>query len=597
MKKIVAILTIMIMTVTAGAWTGGGVFALSGDAGFKLANDSCFYVVSEKKPAGKLLKKVQLVDSEFAAAGIPTSEPLEIKYGREKKANDGDIVIKTDEKYKSKKAGSGEVFDVEIGTKITVTAGTEKGVLYGLREVLKKCVTEADGRGLIEPESISESPVSAERVAMLDCGRKYYGVEWICNFIKRASMQRYNAVQLHFSDNEGMRMDSELFPWLTEGIDSYSRDDMKTICRTAKEYGVKIIPDMDSPGHLEFVLSKYENHVKKNPDFSFEFDGKTYDRNSEGFADISNYYMKGGSKSAHNGCTLDVSNPTGRAFVYALFCEYAEFFSSMGSTDFCIGGDELLGWDAATVSGKSYTYLEKWNAMDHWAKYARGECGVKNGTANDAFICYLNDTAKMLEKYGMKSRVWNDEIYVNDSQNVPLDSGIGIINWTNNYAPVSMHEKNGNKLYNANTGWCYYVIRHAVSGGDIMDSTRKRCNAKNIYENWDPKDFANPDKSGLDVADKNYGGGYFCIWSDTPDYKTPEQVWNETEMRMWANSTRLWEGEADGGNYSAFETASKSLGSFPGFAGNCNEKTVLPKATEPSSTISFLDKIIMLFTD
>ena len=588
-----AFIVLAVVVMVAGVCITSQVsYATTSEQGFKITKSTRFYIATSGDISKGLLNTVKTADSQFAAAKIPSSNPLAIAYGDASGHQSGDIVVSLVDSKKNRQA-----FDITTDGdgSIAVTASGTDGILYGLDTLLQKFMSE--GNSLVGVD-ISESPDSKERTLLLDCGRKYYSAEWIENLIKRMSWQKYTSLELHFSDTKGMRLESKTFPWLNEKKGEYlTYEDMESICKTAKKYHIEIIPDFDSPGHMDYIIEKYAAYVKAHPDYTFKYDGKVYSSQDEGFTNISNYYMHNGAKSDYNNTGIDISNPVAVAFTSALIDEYADFFARHGSTKFNIGGDELFGWTGTTVGGVSYSYANLWGALDHWQSYAREELGIKNGSAIDAFITYLNTLAGHLEKMGYTCRVWNNELHRTDDQSVELDQNISIVYWSNDYEPMKNLAANGNKIYNTNTGWCYYVIRQDKKGGDIMDRTRKRCNGKNIFENWNPRNCANPKGKETLIPKKSYGGSYFAIWADSPEYKTESEVYNDTTMRTWANSAKMWNSHInDDMSYTKFKSLISKVGDFPGYNGNSSKASTLPdsgKVTE--AKVGVFSKVSGLF--
>ena len=56
-----------------------------------------------------------------------------------------------------------------------------------------------------------------ERIFMLDCGRKYFTPKWIKKLIDELSGLGFNAINIHFAENMGIRLESKRFPWLAGG--------------------------------------------------------------------------------------------------------------------------------------------------------------------------------------------------------------------------------------------------------------------------------------------------------------------------------------------------------------------------------------------
>lgn len=583
---ILAMVLVLAFTYTAPSFAAQSYFyALTasvhdytkGSGKFKLTKNSRFFIVSENAPSDELKTKVKLVNSEFAAEKKPTASPLPIVYGKKTFIKEGDIVIRIMDSGYSEQ-GYKLVVNKDM---ITVSAGTVDGIFYGLRTLLKSFVSA--GTNSIPCGTIKDRPDVLERTVHLDCGRKYFSKTWIKNFIKRMSWQGYNAIEIHFSDDQGMRLESKKFPWLAGSYNGDNRyltqEDMVEICKTAKRYGVEVIPSFDTPGHMEYILRRYKNYVESHPNFKFNYKGKIYSKKKSGFQNISNYLKYQGDKSGYTYTCINLTNPTARAFTNALVDEYATFFKEQGCTKFNIGGDELFGWSNETLSGRTFTFYDKWEALQHWDNYAKKVLDVKNGKAIDTFISYLNTTARRLEKMGYTCRVWSDEIERVDNQHVKLKKSIHIVYWTNKFAPLSTLTKQGYTLHNALSLWTYYVT---TSGGGY-----KRSNKTDIYQYWNPKSFANPFKSAKTVPTEQYGGAYFCIWCDYPNFNTQKEVWTVTYGRTWSSSTKMWNrqistkysgiGKALG--YDSFEKYTKRLGSFPGYSGTPSKASKLPTAS------------------
>ncbi|MDO4595345.1 MAG: family 20 glycosylhydrolase [Tissierellia bacterium] len=52
-------------------------------------------------------------------------------------------------------------------------------------------------------------------------GRKYFAKEWIIQLIREMSYMKLNALQLHFSENKGFRIESEVDPDIVSVIDKF----------------------------------------------------------------------------------------------------------------------------------------------------------------------------------------------------------------------------------------------------------------------------------------------------------------------------------------------------------------------------------------
>lgn len=581
---------------------------------FILTEDSRFYIVSEAEPPEELTETVRLIDSQFAAYGIPSEKPLPVVYGTAANVREGDIVInlvrEEDFLFGISTADIEESYRLDIFETASVEACGTDGIWYGLIELMEiarskqpavaEDAQEAEGPGkavVLSRMQIKDGPDLRERAFMLDCGRKYFSRNWIENMIRRASLQRYNAIILHFAEAEGIRFDSEVFPWLTDDIDSISTEEMREIVETAKRYHMEVIPSFDTPGHNTFMVKRYASYVKKHPDFSFTYEGKTYDSGTRGFKSIANHYSYAGDTKKADYIGVDLTKAHAVAFTNALIEGYADYFRKLGCDKFDIGSDELLGWYTFDLGGETISYGNRWKALDHWKKYARKTLGIKNGIARDVLITYINDLAESLERKGYTCRVFNDEIDASKSQHVELKESIEVTYWFDADNSATHYSDKGHVMHNFMESWCFYVLRKH-NGKDIMKNKYKSVNARNIFENWDPRSFARKAGKKMTVPDDKLGGGYFAVWCDHPGYKDAETVWKDTALRTWANASKMWNAEVGSDrsgigaaqSYENMHDFALAMEGFPGYTGDCEAAAELPSAPQPEEDATWWQK-------
>lgn len=259
---------------------------------FTLSEDSRFFVVADREPDGALLQTVQLLQRQFAADGRPGRTPLAIVWGPEAGIADGDIVIRLNDA-----SGIGtEGYELNVTTVAEITASHVDGLIYGAN-MLHKHLRNADSN-FIQGFFCADAPDTIQRVVSLDCGRKYYTKDWICNFIRQMSWMGYNTLQLHFSDDSGFRFDlwdedyytgrfqpKNDFSWICGSnytawtLDAYRNDpdqgkylttaEVVEILETAAEYHIEVIPCFDSPSHLDYLTWTFEQNYDSNHDYFF----------------------------------------------------------------------------------------------------------------------------------------------------------------------------------------------------------------------------------------------------------------------------------------------------------------------------------------
>lgn len=606
----IAILFNMAMPASAATTSEFGKLldSYSADSGkFTLSETSRFYIVADEEPVSDLLETVQLAEREYAAAEKPNSDPLAIAWGPGEYTKSGDIVVKLDSTL------AAEAYRLNVSDIAIVSAADCNGLLYGFRALLKNL--RSKGGNSLEAFTAEDVPDTKERTVMLDCGRKYYTKEWICNFIREMSWMGYNTLELHFSEDGGFRMDfwdpvcytenynpendftwicgSKVQSWVGSGYANdpdagkyLSASEIIDILKTAEEYHIDIIPSFDTPAHMDYLCWKFEQNYSKNTGYSFTYGGRTY-RASDVSGKI-NY------KEVNNGwpyyTTIDITQDVAKAFVFQLYSDIADFFREYaGSSKFAIGCDEV-----------NLNYSPKW-------------------TYNE-FPDYVNDLDNLLVSKGYTTRMFNDFIgttkysatkgFNQDIEiiywNSPFNSSTGATNTGDNQVqPASYFVNSGRTIYNAIQTNCYYVLRVAdtisSSNSNYMKDARDPSNTNwsfyhstedRIYNEWYS---ANVNEHGLysenvaEIPEENLGGAYFLVWNDYAALNTESQVWNGIDSsgtyniidRMWSNTIKMWNWDIDDSlTYNEYAAIRDKLGYFPGYI-SCSREASLPEAKQP----------------
>ena len=367
-----------------------------------------------------------------------------------------------------------------------------------------------------------------ERIFMLDCGRKYYSPDWIKRLILELEQSQMNTLYIHFAEDMGHRLESKQYPWLAGGDHTLcvrgsdmgiaeddgkylTQDEMREIVSFAGSHGVEIVPSLDSPGHMNYAVKKYNGHYGK---------------------DIGNYFIKNGSRHIVSGSStvkenaalsasrgIDIANPEAVEFAKSLYREYGEFFRELGCKKFDIGGDELLGWGA--IADPAYP---KWQNLEVWDALAKEKTNRADAVAYDLFILYINEIASLMRSLGYESvRIWNDEVYLSSHTAwkgaATFDTSIDIQYWEQGAdiqnTPTFYLDK-GHRLLNFCSGFCYYVLGEG-------DGSLERLSV--IEEEYNPYIFGKNDPSSiLPAPDERVLGAALCLWCDGPAYEDREET-------------------------------------------------------------------------
>lgn len=379
-----------------------------------------------------------------------------------------------------------EGYVIEVGDVTTLTAQSERAVIAGLRTIWE---TLEEG-GLCYGKLI-DHPGTGVRGLHLDIGRKFYTKEWILALIRELSRNRMNELCLHFSENEGFRIASDVHPELPS-LYHLSKDDIREIIRLANAYHIDIIPSLDCPGHLGQVLQEHPrwrlDREMAEPLYS----------------------------------ALDITNPEARAFLLELIDEYAELFS--GSKVFHIGGDEFI----------DFNHFERYPVLEAYAKEHLGpDCG-----GVDTYLDFLNQVIAHVQAKGFQVRMWNDGVFrLDQEEHVQLARGVQIAYWSSwdkSMAPVQTFLERGYQVVNYNAEYLYYILLHRK---DYTDPS-----AEKIMAEWAPGRFpVHPVKGEQTVSDpKQLLGCCYSIWCDWPDIQDEAEVFSRCRDSLRAFAVRCW---------------------------------------------------------
>ena len=136
-----------------------------------------------------------------------------------------------------------------------IEAETDAGRFYAERTLSR---LSADGP---PPDvAIADRPRFAWRGFMLDVARHFFGVADVCRLIDRLADYKLNVLHLHLSDDQGWRLAIDSWPRLAEHGGAgghYSHDDLRAIVRHAAERHVTVVPEIDTPGHVQAAIASY----------------------------------------------------------------------------------------------------------------------------------------------------------------------------------------------------------------------------------------------------------------------------------------------------------------------------------------------------
>lgn len=428
---------------------------------------------------------------EFMKAGKYISNFLKTK----KDAQNGAIKINKDETLKP------EGYKLKISSEgVTISAADENGAFYGAvtLKIMVMQAKSANGVAVLNGAYIYDYPKFSYRGGMMDESRHFFGMDAVKRMLDEFAMLKINKFHWHLSDDQGYRIESEVFPLLNEigskrkyellggaealayiglkkGGDEYfhyyKKDEIREIVEYAKKLCIDIIPEIDLPGHTVAILAAY-------PELSCMKD---------------NYEVL-----CVNGIIKDVlcvGQEETYDFVEKLLTEVCELFPYKY---FHMGGDEAL---------EGYKIWEKDCPV---CQQKMKELGTDKGS--DLQVYFNNCVNQMLKKLGKSSIEWNDGIGENTDTDI-----IGHY-WKFRGPSWAKNENNKRKYIVSVFPTLYFDYSYAVSS------------LKKVYN-------YNVAKSGF-VNEKNVLGVEFESWAEWID---DESAWQfAVYPRIFALAEIAW---------------------------------------------------------
>lgn len=366
----------------------------------------------------------------------------------------------------------------------------------------------------IVPAAAANETDDFYKIVHLDCGRKYFSPEWVEALIQEIKADGYTHLELAFG-NDGLRFllddmsvtvgdttyeSDDVKAGIQAGNKTYydagtknewTQDDMDGILACAKEAGIEIIPLLNTPGHMDAIVTALNE--------------------------------LGDSEAAYNGSkrTIDLEDPTAVSFTQELVLKYAEYFHKNGCSIFNMGCDEYAN-DIYTGGSMGFGNL-----------VSTGRYGK--------FVSYVNDLAAVVKKAGMTPMAFNDGFYFNgNTTSGTFDTDIMISFWTSGWgsdwdgyksaSAADLATKYGHKMINTH-GDYYYVLGKPDKFDDGYTYAAN---------------FSNTAFTGSTV--NNPTGSMFCIWCDYPDAEKETKVAQKVRLPLRAMALRMDGGSIDGMN-------------------------------------------------
>ena len=408
-----------------------------------------------------------------------------------------------------------EGYRLRVGSSIGIRGGKAAGVFYGTRTVLqllRQGPTVPAGRA-------RDWPRYPQRGLMIDNGRKYFTRRWIESHIHELAYLKLNRLHLHFSDNQGFRIESESHPEIVSSA-HLTMAEVRRILALARRYHVTVVPEFDMPGHMRAALARH-------PELQLR--------------DCS------GQRQADK---LDVSLPAARRFARELIEEYTYLFPAR---EWHGGADEYL-LPQPEAAYALYPQLQRY-ARERYGEHAEGK---------DAYLDFINWMNDVVRARGKTLRIWHDGL--SGGRAVLARPGI-VVEWWSDHAGPSPEDllAGGHRILNA--GWfpTYYVV--GPTGA-------LRPDLRTAYEMWEPNEFYGPFVSNetlrrpphvVSANEPRNLGSELHVWNDDPEGETEAQIAAGIQPRLRVMAQKTWGSARLTAAYADFLPVIEAVSHAPGY--------------------------------
>lgn len=173
--------------------------------------------------------------------------------------------------------GGNEAYTLEVKpTYIVARANTDKGLFYAMQTLLQLLPARVEEGGVktkhhwaVPALRIADAPRYGYRGVMLDPCRHFIPFEDLKKQVDVLARYKINTLHLHLTDDQGWRIEIKKYPRLTEvgawrtAEDGtrhggyYTQAQLKELVRYATERHIRIIPELELPGHGLAAIASY----------------------------------------------------------------------------------------------------------------------------------------------------------------------------------------------------------------------------------------------------------------------------------------------------------------------------------------------------
>lgn len=480
-------------------------------------------------------------------------------------------------------SGENEAYKLVTGKDgIEISAPTAEGIHNGCRTLLAVLAGQTFPLSL-PAATIIDYPDFAYRGLHFDVARNFTEKAEVLRLLDLMSLYKMNVLHFHLVDDEGWRLaidgideltevgsrrthspeeSNSLYPFYGSGIDGgltgngfYTRDEFKEILRYATDRHIKVIPEIDVPGHSRAAImamnERYRRYIDSDSIKATEYLLTDFDDKSQ-YRSVQDY----------NDCVMNIALPSTYNFVKDVMTDVIKMYDEAGAPldVIHVGGDEVPhgAWEGSPVA---QAYMKE-KGMDSTQQL------------RDEFLLRLHS---FLAPQGISIGGWQEILTKGDGKEINHSlPGHEMLSYSWNTSADNDMDQLTYSLVNAgyptvlcNVNNLYLDLSYSPNfmdpgfrwGGYVDEFTTFATNPFNIYasgvnlddpESWQPE-LADGKTQLLPEGKKNIAGLQGEMWSET--FRNIDMVQERMLPKVFGVAERAWNADPEWQSYDEFVEA------------------------------------------
>jgi hexosaminidase len=440
-------------------------------------------------------------------APIPVYEPFPTLVAKVKRASSTltEVKLSISDSNAPLQHGVDESYTLDITANspaISITAGTTWGALHAFTTLQQIIISDGKGGLIIEqPVSIKDGPLYPYRGIMIDTGRNFITLPKIYEQIDGMSLSKLNVLHWHLDDAQSWPVQMLSYPNMTNDAYSptqiFSQNDLRNVIAYAGARGIRVIPEVDMPGHSS------SGWIQANPNIVACADS---------WWSNDNYALH--TAEEPNPGQLEILSPQTYEVVEKVYNELSGIFTD---NFFHVGADELqtncYNFSALTTA---------WFAAN------------ASRTYNDLLQYWIDEAVPIFQKPQNRRLIMWEDIFLATPHANSVPKDIIMQTWNNGLGNIQALTSNGYDVIVSSSDFFYLDCGF---GGWVSNDPRY-----DVMYNADAVD-------GL--ANFNYGGngGSWCApyktWQRIYDYDFTDNLTSIEAQHIIGAETPLWSEQVD----------------------------------------------------